>query len=319
MTLECTNELKIDLQPQALLSDHTTFRLGGPCPQLIHCENPQQLESVIKKLVKDKTKFILIGGGSNLVVSDAGVDCTVVRYVSETPLIERDGDDLVVSGSTALDDFALFAVDSGLEGLICTTGIPGTVGGAIVGNAGAFGKQVGDVLKSVTLITREGEKKTVSPQDLGFTYRNSKLKETGDIVVEARFGLKKGDRSTLAQKRAQILAIRHEKHPDLKIYPCAGSFFRNVEPTSKAEKRQAAGWFLEQAGGKALRVGGASIFEKHANIIVKGKDCRAQEVYELHLIMKKIVKEKFGLDLVREVRFVGNFAGKPVGLKDMIW
>src|SRR5205814_2282947 len=110
-----------------------------------------------------------------------------------------------------------------------------------------------------------------------------------------------------------------EKHPNLQTHPCAGSFFRNIEPTSKAEKRQAAGWFLEQAGAKSFKVGGAFIFDKHANIIVKGKDCLSQNVHDLHLLMAKAVKEKFNLDLVREVRFVGKFAGKSEKIKEVIW
>ena len=123
----------------------------------------------------------------------------------------------------------------------------------------------------------------------------------------------------MRQEREEILKIRHEKHPNLKTHPCAGSFFRNIEPTSKAERRQAAGFFLEEAGVKFFRVGGACIFDKHANIIVKSNGCRSQDVYDLHLQMAKAVKEKFGIDLVREVRFVGEFQGRPSGMKQVIW
>ncbi len=309
----------MNIIPRAFLSEYTTFQLGGPCRDLINCEDPDQLESVVTNLFREGAPFILIGGGSNLVVSDTGVDCAVVRYVASSPLIEVDGDELIVSGSTALDDLVIAAIDEGLEGLNTCSGIPGTVGGAIVGNAGAFGKQVGDVLKSVTLLARDGQKLVKDAAYCGFSYRNSRLKETGDIVLGARFALKPGNRANLAKERAEILAIRHEKHPDLKTFPCAGSFFRNVEPTSSAGRRQAAGWFLEQAGGKDLRAGGAGIFPKHANIIVKGENCTAQDVHELHLQMKRIVKERFDLDLVREVRFVGEFAGKSPQIRDVIW
>ena len=137
--------------------------------------------------------------------------------------------------------------------------------------------------------------------------RHSRLKETGEIVVSVRFSLTEGDPVALAQERAEILKKRAEKHPNLKIHPCAGSFFRNVEPTSKAGHRQAAGWFLEEAGGKDLHVGGAQIFDKHANIIVKGPNCKAQDVYDISQKMIRIVKEKFGFELAREVRFVGKF------------
>ncbi len=310
-------ESSIKIIPHASLSDYTTFRLGGACKALVCCQTPVELENVIKDCVKENKKFILIGGGSNLVVSDSGVDCTVIRYLSSTPLIERDGNDLIVSASTVLDDLAQFAADNNLEGLNYTSGIPGTVGGAIVGNAGAFGKQVGDVLKTVKLISLNGNIKEVSADKLQFTYRNSILKETNDIVVSARFHLTPGDKNALLKEREEILKIRHEKHPDLNVYPCAGSFFRNIEPTSQAGKRQATGWFLEEAGGKNLSVGGAKIYEKHANIIVKANGCRSQDVYDLHEQMKKLIKDAFKIDLVREVRFVGDFRGK--NSKEIIW
>lgn len=291
----------------ALLENYTTFRLGGPCRILVNCQTPDELIAAVLKLSSDQTPFILIGGGSNLVVSDQGIDCAVIRYLSPTPLIERDGNDIIVSGSTELDALALYCVNEGLEGLNYTTGIPGTIGGAVVGNAGAWGKQVGDVLKAVTLLRPDGTRKEVGQDYCGFQYRHSRLKETGDIVVSVRFSLTEGDPVALAHERADFLKKRAEKHPDLSTHPCAGSFFRNVEPTSKADRRQAAGWFLQEAGGKNLRVGGAQIFDKHANIIVKGPNCTAQDVYDISQKMIGLVREKFGFDLVREVRFVGKF------------
>jgi UDP-N-acetylmuramate dehydrogenase len=304
---------------QAKLSDYTTFRLGGVCRGLINCETPQELERVVRKLADDTAPFILIGGGSNLVVSDEGLDCYVIRYCAQKPLMKRVGNDLIVSGSTAFDELAKVSCDLGLEGAVFASGIPGTLGGAIVGNAGAFGKQVGDILKSVTAITRQGKKKILMNKDLGFSYRNSFLKETGDIVLSARFALRPGKKESLLKERQEILALRSSKHPDLKVFPCAGSFFRNIEPTSKAEKRQATGWFLEQAGGKDLKHGGAMVYEKHANIIVKGPQCKSQDVYELQKEMIRLVKQRFNLDLVREVRFVGKFEGMPKDVTEMIW
>lgn len=296
----------------ARLEDYTTFRLGGPCRMLIECATPDELISAVQELNQNQTPFILIGGGSNLVVSDEGIDTAVIRYVYSSAIIEREGNDVIVSGSTELDALALFCVNEGLEGLNYTTGIPGTVGGAVIGNAGAWGKQVGDVLKSATVIRRDRRGGVTPPlqlgnADCGFAYRHSLLKESGDIVVNVRFSLSEGDPVLLAQERAEILKKRSEKHPNLNTHPCAGSFFRNVEPTSKAGHRQAAGWFLEEAGGKNLRVGGAQIFDKHANIIVKGPGCTAQNVYDISQKMIGIVKDKFGFELVREVRFVGKF------------
>lgn len=290
----------------ALLENYTTFRLGGPCRFLLECQTPEDLISSVKDLHNNDIPFILIGGGSNLVVSDDGIDCAVIRYMTSSPIIERDCNDVIVSGSSQLDALASYCVEEGLEGLNYTTGIPGTVGGAVVGNAGAWGKQVGDVLKSVTLIDPKGKQKDVGQDYCGFQYRHSKLKETGDILLSVRFSLTPGDPVLLSRERADLLIKRAEKHPNLSTHPCAGSFFRNIEPTSKADRRQAAGWFLQEAGAKDLRVGGALIFEKHANIIVKGPGCNAQNVYDLSQKMIGLVREKFGFELVREVRFVGK-------------
>ena len=305
--------------PEALLADHTTFRLGGPCRYLLDCPTPDEVKQAVTQLAKDGTPFVLIGGGSNLVVSDEGLDAVVVRFVSPNPLIKRSNDDVTVSGGTSLDALALHMVEKGLEGLNYTTGIPGTVGGAVVGNAGAWGKQVGDVLKSATILDHKGNAKTVGPDYFAFAYRHSRLKETGEIVLDVTFALKPGDCVALATERATILKTRAEKHPDLVTHPCAGSFFRNIEPTSKAERRQAAGWFLEQAGGKNLKVGGAKIFEKHANIIIKGPHCTAQNVHDLSLKMATLVKAKFDLVLNREVRFAGKFQNAPGANEQGFW
>ncbi len=281
------------------LAPYTTFRLGGPCRGLIDCQTPDQLKSVIARAGKNA---ILIGGGSNLLVSDAGVDATVIRYYSETPQVMRDGDELMVYGGTLLDDLARIAVEQGLEGLVCCTGIPGTVGGAIVGNAGAFGEQIGDRLVSVSLL--DGD---VSPADLQLGYRRSRLQGSGEIVLSARLKLTPGDAAKLRKHRDEILSLRASKHPDWRKTPTAGSFFKNIEPTSKAERRQAAGWFLEQAGAKDFRVGGARTYEKHANIIIAEKNCTAMDVHRLALKMADAVRDKFGLELQREVRLIGGF------------
>ena len=319
MNLTALENLNIAVDYQVSLSDFTTFRLGGTCPTLLTCRTPQQLKHAVEFCVQEQIDYILIGIGSNLLVSDDGIDGYVIRYVSEESLIERDGDDLIVSASTLLDDLVGYAATSGLEGLNSLTGIPGTVGGAVVGNAGAFGKQVGDVVKTLQVLDRNGHLKELKAADLQFAYRSSVLKATHDIVVSLRVSLKAGDQRSLQKERDRILALRREKHPDLNIYPCAGSFFRNIEPTSNAGKREAAGSFLEGAGAIQLRSGGARVFEHHANMIYKSQGCRAQDVFDLSVEMARAVKTKFDIDLVREVRFVGKFSGMPDGINDIIW
>ncbi len=313
------SDLHLTIDSTLPLSAVTTFQLGGPCRGLISCQTPEDLIHAVQFLHNQHNKFILIGGGSNLVVSDKGLDCFVIRYLSNQPLIKRIGNDVIVTASTLLDHLVQYAIQESLEGINYCSGIPGTVGGAIVGNAGAWGKQVGDYLKYVTVIKPDGRIIDIQHQDLGFTYRHSNLKDSQDMLLSACFKLLLGDKSNLEHERNEILIKRWEKHPNLTSHPCAGSFFRNIEPTSKADKRQAAGWFLEQVGGKNLKVGGAEIFKNHANIIVKGNNCTSQNVHDLSLEMVRRVKERFGFDLVREVRFVGEFSGKLDHKDNIIW
>lgn len=290
------------------LSAYTTFKLGGPCRGLVTCGTRRELVKAIRDLNEVSEPFTLIGGGSNLLVSDHGLDQVVIRYWSEKPQLARDGNHLVVQGSTLLDDFVSFTVQEGLDGLVSCSGIPGTVGGAIAGNAGAFGEQIGDHLVSATLVDRAGNEWDVLRDDLEFAYRTSRLQRTDAFLAAARFRLKPGPRDRLRTQRQEILQLRASKHPDWKRTPTAGSFFKNIEPTSKAERRQAAGWFLEQAGAKALKVGGARTFDKHANIIIAEPGCTAADVHELARQMAALVKARFGFELQSEVRRLGHFA-----------
>lgn len=299
--LRCEREL-----PMASV---TTFRLGGPCRALITCETPAALIAASTILRERDLPYMLIGGGSNLLVSDHGLDCYVLRFVSESPQIRQDGEGLLVTGGTVLDAVAKFAAEAGLSGFVNTSGIPGTVGGAIVGNAGAFGWQVGDALEKVRLLSPDGSIREATNADLGFRYRHSDLRDAGEIVLDATFSLEAGGSAEeLLVERQRILDLRASKHPNLAKDPCAGSFFRNIEPTSAAERRQASGWFLEQCDAKQMRVGGAGVYPKHANIIINtGENCCSQDVYDLSSKMAAAVKKKFDLSLVREVRPTGKF------------
>ena len=315
----------ITVQPGLALAQCTTFQLGGPCPMVIHCQTPGQIQAAVRHLDQRGAPFLLLGGGSNVLVSDEGVSIPVIRYASPTPIIQREGEKITVSGSTNLDHLAAYAAENGLAGLSCANGIPGTVGGAIVGNAGAFGKQVSDHLHGVRLLSQDGVTGDLPAADLQFSYRQSRLKAapgaangpTREIVLTATFLLLDGDRAQLLQERQDILLERRAKHPDYTALPCAGSFFRNIEPSSKAERRQAAGWFLEQAGAKAMRENGATVFDRHANIIVKTGPCSAADVYRLACRMQTAVREHFQIDLLREVLLVGRFDDQ--GQTDRLW
>ncbi len=298
-------------QRNTLLAEFTTFRLGGNCPCLVFCKSPDQLTAVVRELTTLDLPYLLIGGGSNLLISDEGLSVIVIRYVSDNLDIVTEKNELIISAASNLDDFAKYTVNHGIGGFVNCSGIPGTVGGAVVGNAGAFGWQTGDAVNSVTVIDKHGNLNELLPDDIGFKYRHSELKIRHDIVVSVRLKIETGDPEALQIERDRILELRSSKHPDLKIFSCAGSFFKNIEPTSAADRRQASGWFLEQAGVKTMRFGGAGIFSKHANIIIQSEsNCTAQDVYELSKQMASAVKAEFNIDLKREVLLVGRFENR---------
>lgn len=297
----------LTVRENVALTEATTFRLGGRCPLFIDNPPAGRMPKLIRTLNQNKTPFLVIGQGSNLVISDSGLDCVVIRFCSEIPAIQSEESQVTVSGDTLLDDLARLTVEKNLGDLSYCTGIPGTVGGGITGNAGAFGRQIGDHLVSANILGLDGSVRTITPDELAFSYRHSKLKETGEIVLSATFELPTSDPSTLKAERERILEFRQEHHPDWNQTPCAGSVFRNIEATSAAERRKAAGYFLEEAGAKGMAVGGARLYEKHANIIIAGDDCTAQDVWDLSEQMKAAVQKKFDIELTREVRFLGQF------------
>lgn len=300
----------VKLMMGAEMCAYTTFRLGGRCRALVDCPDAQSLTEVAGMLYAAGGDYLVIGQGSNLLVSDTGLDCVVLRYCAETPpeLICQ-GDCVTVPGNMLLDDLAHLTITAGLGDLAFCSGIPGTVGGAIAGNAGAFGRQIGDVVASVDLLDCRGGRRTIMADALGFAYRSSVLKETGGVVLSANLRLAKMDVPPLESERERILQLRRSKHPDWRKAPCAGSVFRNIEPTSAAERRQAAGWFLEEAGAMGFRVGGARLFEKHANIIIADEGATAHDVFELTEKMIAAVEARFGFKLEREIRLLGDFGG----------
>ncbi len=290
----------------ARLCDFTTFQLGGPCRRLVICRTPGQVVDVLRDLRARGEPVRVMGGGSNLLVADRGLDEVVVRFVSEAPAARRREGWLEVDAGTGLDALAVLAAELGLDGLGFAHGIPGTVGGAVAGNAGAFGEQMSDRLEAAELLDPAGGVRWWTPAELGFAYRQSAIPALGAVILRVRLNLAAGDPERLKRERAEVMAIREARHPDWRTIPCAGSFFRNLEPTSAAERRQAAGWFLEQTGAKQMRVGGAAVYAHHANMPYKAApECTAADVRELSRRMATAVRERFGIELVPEVQLIG--------------
>jgi UDP-N-acetylmuramate dehydrogenase len=177
------DSVQVDLNPR--MRNYTTFQLGGSCPAVIDCPNAESLADTAQLLSEQQIPFMVIGQGSNLLVSDEGLDCIVLRYCSEDePNVEQEGCRIRVSGNTLLDDLAWIAIELGLGDISFCSGIPGTVGGAIAGNAGAFGQQIGDVVEAVRLMNLDGTVELVESEALDFEYRSSALKKSGAIVLD---------------------------------------------------------------------------------------------------------------------------------------
>ena len=320
MDLSFLNDLSIKITPNAVLKDFTTFALGGPCLAMIECTRAQDLAETIIRLRRQKMAFVMMGFGSNTLVSDRGVDAIIVRYAATTPHITRTGNKILTDASSILDDLIVFAIKENLEGLTSFSGIPGTVGGAIAGNAGAYGMDISQSLSELTVLKPDNRVVTLPKDAVHFSYRDSDLKHNGDIILSATFELKPGkDSKAMMKSHDNIIANRHEKHGDWRTFPSAGSFFRNVEPTSQGGPRKSAGWYLEEAGTKDIAVNGAHCYAKHANIITRDDGASAQAVYDLTLTMAGMVKEKFGIDLIREVRLLGDFNNAPVSGTKNYW
>ncbi|MFP4473433.1 MAG: UDP-N-acetylmuramate dehydrogenase [Candidatus Omnitrophota bacterium] len=285
------------------LREMTTFRVGGPASLLITCSRTHAFREVLAVLRDHKQEVRVIGEGSNILAADRGLDAVVVRYLSRDPEISRQKDVLRVSGSALLDDVALYASEYGLVGLSFASGIPGTVAGAVVGNAGAFGRQMSDIVQSVEIVDDQGAARTVSAGEIAWAYRKTDIENKRWLVTAVRFVLESGSHASLVEDRREILALRSKKHPDYQNKPCAGSFFKNIVHTDGS--RQAAGWFLEQAGCLGMRVGGAAVYDRHANIIVNEGQAAAADIVRLADIMRDAVRTSFGIDLEPEVRYWG--------------
>lgn len=286
----------------APLINYTTLRIGGPARMLIEAETSDELIAAAKSAADAGLLWRVIGHGSNILASDRGISGAIIIFKNmEPPVISGDG--LVrVSAGMPLSELVAALSSQGLSGLENLAGIPGTVGGAIAGNAGAYGSAIGDILKSAVVLARDGNVKTVAASELFFSYRASILKQTLETVIEAEFKTSPSDPALLKKTAESRLADRAQKHPDCKTVPTAGSWFKN--PPGSGGKRIAAGRLLEETGCKQLRVGGAFVWPKHANIIVTDGSATSEHVRELANDMARRVEEGFGIKLEWEVAYL---------------
>jgi UDP-N-acetylmuramate dehydrogenase len=326
------------LHENELMSKHTNFRIGGPAKWFVEVKSVDELKHVLKIASENGVSYFVFGGGSNILVNDKPFDGIVIKIAMRGIVI----DNLSLRGSQALfykgaesDRSNLFRVraeagalsssvaretaKAGLSGLTWAISLPGTIGGAVRGNAGCFGGETKDRLVEIELL-RDGEVVTAKKDDLKFGYRDSSIKHSSDIVLSATFELEKGDSEKLLSELDQKLTSRKSSQP--LDAGSAGCMFKNYEIKSDEEllrlkqkldvpsemekaKRISAGWLIDQLDLKGKQIGGAKISEKHGNFLVNTGGATADDVVQLIAFIKTRARNEFGINLEEEVQYVG--------------
>ncbi len=290
--------------PEEPMAKHITFRVGGPAEWFVRVHTTEQLKQVLALCKEQEEPYVIVGNGSDLLVSDTGVRGVVIRLagefeeISSKENVNKGTCDICVGAGVMLASLSLRAGKKGFTGLEFANGIPGTVGGAILMNAGAYGGEIKDTIVAVEVMTTDGEIRRLEKEELQFSYRHSALMESGDIVLKAYFTL-------TVRPKLQIFAVmesyrkaRQEKQP--LEYPSAGSTFKRPEGYF-------AGKLIQDAGLSGYQVGGAMVSTKHAGFVINTGGATAADIYRLIQHIQKTVKEKFQVELEPEVRFLGGF------------
>ena len=292
---ECSVKVRQDVK----LSRYCTFKIGGPADLFINIDNVGDLITIIRLANKLKINHLVIAGGSNLLFNDKGFRGLIIHFIAN--LIEVDEKKMMASveAGCMLNKLIKYLAKYDLGGMNFLANIPGSVGGAIVGNAGCYGKEIRDVLVDIDIFNvKKNKVLKVKSEDLGFSYRQSKLKQLPHwIVLSARFKLTKDKQAHILKDVGQEKKIRLHKHP---LAPSAGSFFKNPQ-------RQPVWRFIDSVGMRGKTLGGARVSNKHPNFIINYHRATAKDVFKLATLIKKAVKNKIGVSLESEVRFVDQY------------
>lgn len=287
------------LKPNEVLAPYTYFRIGGPAAFFFEARKIEDLIDAVFLAQELKVNYFVMGEGSNVLVSDKGFKGMVVK--NSCRRIEVNRNEIVAQSGAKLKDVVKLATDNSLTGIEFCAGIPGTVGGAICGNAGAFGRSIGELVYQAALLKKDGRLDIVEKDYFDFDYRESKLKRSGDILLSAAFELKKGSKQRIKLKAEKNLAERKNRLPWKRN--SAGCFFKNV--VRENGQKISAGFLLDQVKAKELEIGDAAVFQKHANVLINRGKAKAKDVKELARILKKRVKKRFGIELKEEVVYLG--------------
>ena len=283
---------------QEPMASHTTFRIGGPADYFVMPETVEELAAVLKLCKEEQMPYFILGNGSNLLVGDKGFRGVVIQLYKNFDGIQIDGTIVTAKAGAMLIRVAKESGKAGLTGLEFASGIPGTIGGAMVMNAGAYGGEMKDVVTAVTVLTKEGDIKNLTGDEMNFRYRGSVVEDEGYIVLEAVMELKEGNLEEI-QARIDELSIQRKTKQPIE-YPSAGSTFKRPEGYF-------AGKLIQDAQLRGYRVGGAQVSEKHCGFVINAGGATAADVMQLMQDVSDKVNAQFGVTLEPEVKRVGEF------------
>ncbi len=304
------------IQKNILLKNHTTFKIGGPADYFLTVTKKEDLIKAIKIVKKIKLPVFVLGGGSNVLVSDNGFRGLVIK-IQFTQLSLKSKDIVLSEAGVVMKDLVDISLKNSLAGLEWAGGLPGTFGGAVRGNAGAFGGEIKDSILTAEALDNNLKLRKLSNKQCQFSYRSSIFKKKNWILISALLKLKKGIKKDLLNISKSHIEYRKEKHP--LEYPSAGSVFKNVDFKELSPKFQTvfkdkvkkdpflivpAAWFIIGAGLTGKKIGQAQISEKHSNYIVNKGGAKAEDVLQLIELVKKVVKEKYSITLEQEIQYL---------------
>ena len=287
-----------DILTNEPMSSHTTFRVGGEASMLVRISSPDQLLKLIPYLNDIGEPYYVIGNGSNILVGDKGYNGVILEIGSGMSDIRVEGNRIIAGAGALLSSIARAALENDLSGLEFASGIPGSIGGGVVMNAGAYGGEIRDVVTEVEVMSVDGQLMTISNRDMQFGYRTSIIKMRPFTVLSVTMELTPGDHTVIEDKMKELSARRKEKQP--LEYPSAGSTFKRPEGYF-------AGKLIMDAGMRGYTIGGAAVSEKHCGFIVNKGNATAADVYEVIQEVEERVKERFDVTLEPEIVFLGTF------------
>ena len=280
------------------MREFTSFKAGGKAREMVILESVEELREIMGEIHRLKKKYIVLGNGSNTLIKDSGFDGIVVKLGEAFNKVTVEGERLICGTGALMSVVAKAALAADLTGFEFASGIPGSIGGAIFMNAGAYGGEMKDIVESVTLVKNDGsETISINAADLDLSYRHSILEDTRDVAVTVTLKLKKGNHEEIAGRMAELTKRRNEKQPVQ--YPSAGSFF-------KSPAGYFAGQLIQDAGLKGATVGGAQVSDLHSGFIINKGGATATDIIDLMHLVQNTVYDKFGVRLEPEVRIIGD-------------